>query len=124
MRSARNLMFHHFTVDVEEYFQVLALEQHSPRSDWDVLPSRLRFVLAPLLMILVILKLKLIPSTVGWSGIFSVKAILPVATLAAGSMLGVIRYTRASVIEVLGQDYVAPRGPRGCRCAWSSAVTS
>lgn len=71
------------------------------------------FVLAPLLMILVILKLKLIPSTVGWSGLFSVKAILPVATLAAGSMLGVIRYTRASVIEVLGQDYVRTARAKG-----------
>jgi ABC-type dipeptide/oligopeptide/nickel transport system permease component len=71
------------------------------------------FVLAPLLMILLILKLGVIPSTVGWNGIFSEKAILPVVTLAAGSMLGVIRYTRASVLEVLSQDYIRTARAKG-----------
>jgi polysaccharide deacetylase family protein (PEP-CTERM system associated) len=32
---------HHFTVDVEEYFQVLALEPYISRSRWGVIPSRL-----------------------------------------------------------------------------------
>jgi polysaccharide deacetylase family protein (PEP-CTERM system associated) len=31
---------HHFTVDVEEYFQVSALEGAVARPDWDTLPSR------------------------------------------------------------------------------------
>lgn len=31
---------HHFTVDVEEHFQVAAFEQHVSRSQWDTLPSR------------------------------------------------------------------------------------
>ncbi len=31
---------HHFTVDVEEYFQVSAFEPYVDRSRWDVLPSR------------------------------------------------------------------------------------
>jgi polysaccharide deacetylase family protein (PEP-CTERM system associated) len=31
--------FHHFTVDVEEYFQVSALEPFVDRSQWDKLPS-------------------------------------------------------------------------------------
>jgi polysaccharide deacetylase family protein (PEP-CTERM system associated) len=31
---------HHFTVDVEEHFQVSALEPHVPRESWDGLPSR------------------------------------------------------------------------------------
>lgn len=31
---------HHFTVDVEEHFQVAAFEQHVSRSQWDSLPSR------------------------------------------------------------------------------------
>jgi polysaccharide deacetylase family protein (PEP-CTERM system associated) len=31
---------HHFTVDVEEYFQVSALERAVTRAQWDVLPSR------------------------------------------------------------------------------------
>lgn len=32
---------HHFTVDVEEYFQVYALSPHIPRGSWDGIPSRL-----------------------------------------------------------------------------------
>jgi polysaccharide deacetylase family protein (PEP-CTERM system associated) len=31
---------HHFTVDVEEYFQVSALEPYFPRSSWDSIPAR------------------------------------------------------------------------------------
>lgn len=41
MSSSRKPVSHHFTVDVEEYFQVLALEPYIPRSRWDALPSRL-----------------------------------------------------------------------------------
>ena len=33
-------MTHHFTVDVEEYFQVSALERYVPRGQWDSLESR------------------------------------------------------------------------------------
>jgi polysaccharide deacetylase family protein (PEP-CTERM system associated) len=33
-------VLHHFTVDVEEYFQVLALEPHVARSRWEVIPRR------------------------------------------------------------------------------------
>jgi polysaccharide deacetylase family protein (PEP-CTERM system associated) len=33
-------MHHHFTVDVEEYFHVSALEPFVARGDWDALPSR------------------------------------------------------------------------------------
>lgn len=35
------MLRHHFTVDVEEYFQVSAFEAHVPRADWDHLPRRL-----------------------------------------------------------------------------------
>jgi polysaccharide deacetylase family protein (PEP-CTERM system associated) len=31
---------HHFTVDVEEYFQVSALAPYAPRSSWDSIPGR------------------------------------------------------------------------------------
>ena len=34
-------IFHHFTVDVEEYFQVSALEPFAPRAQWELLPRRL-----------------------------------------------------------------------------------
>ncbi|MDQ6768390.1 MAG: DUF3473 domain-containing protein [Gemmatimonadota bacterium] len=52
MSIARKRVCHHFTVDVEEYFQVLALEPYIPRAQWDVLPGRLDVGLRPLLDIL------------------------------------------------------------------------
>ena len=52
MSIERKPVFHHFTVDVEEYFQVLALEPYIPRSQWDVLPRRLDVGLCSLLDIL------------------------------------------------------------------------
>lgn len=38
--AAANPIEHHFTVDVEEYFQVSAFEQDVSRADWDRLESR------------------------------------------------------------------------------------
>jgi polysaccharide deacetylase family protein (PEP-CTERM system associated) len=38
--SGESVHAHHFTVDVEEYFQVSALEGAVTRADWEVLPSR------------------------------------------------------------------------------------
>jgi hypothetical protein len=32
--------YHHFTVDVEEFFQVSAFERIVPRSSWDTMPNR------------------------------------------------------------------------------------
>jgi polysaccharide deacetylase family protein (PEP-CTERM system associated) len=40
MKSPRPQVRHHFTVDVEEYFQVSALAPHISRQNWDVIPSR------------------------------------------------------------------------------------
>lgn len=34
-------LYHHFTVDVEEYFQVSALEPHVARESWDSIESRI-----------------------------------------------------------------------------------
>jgi len=45
-------IFHHFTVDVEEYFQVSALEPFAPRAQWELLPRRLDVGLHPLLDLL------------------------------------------------------------------------
>jgi polysaccharide deacetylase family protein (PEP-CTERM system associated) len=41
MESLSGRPFHHFTVDVEEYFQVSALEPYAPRNRWDQFPRRL-----------------------------------------------------------------------------------
>jgi polysaccharide deacetylase family protein (PEP-CTERM system associated) len=45
-------VIHHFTVDVEEYFQVLALEPYVARSEWDRIPRRLEIGLRLLLDLL------------------------------------------------------------------------
>jgi polysaccharide deacetylase family protein (PEP-CTERM system associated) len=39
---ARSVTAHHFTVDVEEYFQVSAFAPHLPRADWDRWESRVQ----------------------------------------------------------------------------------
>ena len=39
--STDTRIWHHFTVDVEEYFQVSALEPYIPRASWEETPSRL-----------------------------------------------------------------------------------
>ena len=43
---------HHFTVDVEEYFQVSALEPHAPYERWDRLESRVEACVDRLLLLL------------------------------------------------------------------------
>lgn len=52
MNTRPNPIFHHFTVDVEEYFQVLALEPHVPHGEWEAIPSRLELGLRLLLDLL------------------------------------------------------------------------
>ena len=51
-RSSGARIEHHFTVDVEEYFQVLAFEPHVARADWDRLESRVAVGVHKLLALL------------------------------------------------------------------------
>jgi polysaccharide deacetylase family protein (PEP-CTERM system associated) len=50
--DSRKPVVHHFTVDVEEYFQVLALEPYVARSEWETIPRRLEIGLRVLLDLL------------------------------------------------------------------------
>jgi polysaccharide deacetylase family protein (PEP-CTERM system associated) len=52
LTGSRKPVIHHFTVDVEEYFQVLALEPYIARSTWDSIPRRLEIGLRVLLDLL------------------------------------------------------------------------
>lgn len=52
MEFSAKPIFHHFTVDVEEYFQVSALEPYAPRVRWDQFPRRLEVGLRRLLDLL------------------------------------------------------------------------
>jgi ABC-type dipeptide/oligopeptide/nickel transport system permease component len=78
-----------------------------------LLPTTPTFVLAPLMMILFILKLKIIPYATGWKGLFDSRAILPLVILMIGPLLTVVRQTRAAVLEVLSQEYVRTARAKG-----------
>lgn len=83
-------------------------------SSASVLSTIPSFVLAPLSMIVLVNQLHLLPSVgLGWHGLFSQEVILPAACLAAGPFLNLVRYTRASVLEVLSQDYIRAARARG-----------
>ena len=71
------------------------------------------FVMAPMLLILLVLWLDVMNTPVGWDGIFSTKAILPVLLMAAGPLLVVVRQTRTGVLEVVGQNYVRTARAKG-----------
>ena len=60
--------------------------------------------LAPMLLIIIVLRLGIAEVPYGWEGLFSVGAILPVALVALAAMPGVVRMTRAGVIDALGHD--------------------
>ena len=63
------------------------------------------FVIAPVLVLLLAVKLQWLPA--GWSGAGGVsRYILPVITLALPQIAYVARLTRASMIDVLGRDFI------------------
>jgi peptide/nickel transport system permease protein len=70
------------------------------------------FVVAPILMWIFASQLRLLPAA-GWDGIFSPRIVLPVVVLGLGPMAILARQTRASLIEVLGQDYVRTARSKG-----------
>ena len=72
------------------------------------------FVLVPVALYLLIIRLPILPTVgFGWHGLLSTKTLLPAACLAAGPLLGVVRYTRASVVDVLSQEYVRAARAKG-----------
>lgn len=79
-----------------------------------VLSSIPIFVLIPVSMYLLVVQWNIIPTVgTGWQGLFHKEIILPASCLAIGPMLGVVRYTRAQVGEVLSQEYVRAARARG-----------
>jgi ABC-type dipeptide/oligopeptide/nickel transport system permease component len=72
------------------------------------------FVLGPIAMIVLVAQLHILPRVgLGWHGLFSVDTLLPALVLAAGPILGIVRYTRFSVLDVLSQDYVRAARAQG-----------
>jgi ABC-type dipeptide/oligopeptide/nickel transport system permease component len=91
---------------------ILAAMKQNSRTDYAILSTFLAlhsipvFVLAPLLMILLALQLRLLPVGIGWKGLFSSNSVIPLLVLATGPTLGIVRLTRMGVIETLTQDYI------------------
>ena len=73
------------------------------------------FVLGPILMIVLVLWLKIMETPVGWEGLFSTNAILPVFLMAALPLLIVVRMTRTGVLETISQNYVRTARAKGLR---------
>ncbi len=71
------------------------------------------FVIAPIVLVTLVLKFKLIETPTGWHGLFSYQTLIAAAILSASPLLGIIRQTRTSVVEVLGQDYVRTARAKG-----------
>ncbi len=69
------------------------------------------FVLLPILMWLMIEQLGLVG--IGWDGLLSPKALLPIAVLATGPLAVYARQTRANLSEVLEADYVRVARAKG-----------
>tara|TARA_R110002096_G_scaffold17196_5_gene59469 strand:- start:5138 stop:6010 length:873 start_codon:yes stop_codon:yes gene_type:complete len=70
------------------------------------------FVVAPVLVLLLAVKLHWLPA--GWSGsVGAAKFVLPVVTLALPQIAYIARLTRASMIDVLGRDYIRTARAQG-----------
>lgn len=83
-------------------------------SSTTILSSTPLFVLAPLALALLVSKLHILPAVgFGWHGFFSWQILLPAACLAADPLLGVVRYTRASVLDIQSQEYIRAARARG-----------
>jgi len=70
------------------------------------------FVIAPVLVLLFAVKLQWLPA--GWSGASGVgRYVLPVITLALPQIAYIARLTRASMIDVLGRDFIRTARAQG-----------
>ena len=63
------------------------------------------FITAPLLLLVFALQLGILPSS-GWDGFFSPKIVMPALVMGVPGIAIVVRLVRASVLDVLGQDYI------------------
>ena len=70
------------------------------------------FIAAPFLILFFALELHLLP-TAGWGGLFSPHIIMPAMVMGLPGIAGMARLTRASALEVLGQEYVRTARAKG-----------
>ena len=70
------------------------------------------FISAPFLILLFAVQLGALPAS-GWDGLFSASMIMPALVMGLPGVAGVVRLTRASAIDVLGQDYIRTARAKG-----------
>ena len=70
------------------------------------------FLTAPALLLIFALKLDILP-THGWGGFFDTRIILPALAMGIPGIAIMARLTRASTLEVLGQDYIRTARAKG-----------
>ena len=70
------------------------------------------FITAPVLLMVFALHLDLLP-THGWEGFFSPNIVLPAVVMGVPGIAIVVRLVRASVLDVLGQDYIRTARAKG-----------
>ena len=70
------------------------------------------FITAPVLLLVFALYLDILPTS-GWDGFFSPKIIMPAVVMGVPGIAIVVRLVRASVLDVLGQDYIRTARAKG-----------
>ena len=70
------------------------------------------FLTAPVVLLVFALKLDILP-THGWGGLFDTRVILPAIVMGVPGIAIITRLTRASTLEVIGQDYIRTARSKG-----------
>ena len=70
------------------------------------------FLTAPVVLLVFALKLDILP-THGWGGLFDTRIILPAVVMGVPGIAIITRLTRASTLEVIGQDYIRTARAKG-----------
>ena len=70
------------------------------------------FITAPVLLLVFALRLDILP-THGWNGFFAPQIVLPAMVMGVPGIAFVVRLVRASVLDVLGQDYIRTAQAKG-----------
>jgi ABC-type dipeptide/oligopeptide/nickel transport system permease component len=70
------------------------------------------FITAPVLLLVFALYLDILPTS-GWGGFFSPKIVMPAVVMGVPGIAIVVRLVRASVLDVLGQDYIRTARAKG-----------
>lgn len=82
-------------------------------SFWLAIDAVPAFVIIPISQYFLALKLGWVQ--LGWEGVYSANAILPVLIMSLPGVAGVARFMRASIISVMSEDYVRTARAKGLR---------